>query len=112
MVITVGLGLVGAAGADEAANADVYAATTATCFSDDAAATACAAGEIADVTINTERDGHLPFRGQTLPHNAVASTIGWKVPATGYVPEERQRSRPPSPQPGVYDVRLLRALRR
>src|SRR5262245_14253228 len=82
MVGTVGLGVVGAAGADQAADANVYARDGAVnCFSDDPAAAQCSAGETAEVTINAGEKVTFHFVG-SLPHNAVGSS--WQAPASGY----------------------------
>lgn len=75
--VTAGLWVVGVAGADEAANADVYARDS--CFSDDPAPTPCAVGETAAVTIESGEKVTFHFEGDQ-PHNAIGSS--WKVPNT------------------------------
>jgi plastocyanin len=77
VAVTAGLGVASAAGADGAANADIYARDS--CFSVDAAATQCAAGETADVTIASGEKVTFHFEGDQ-PHNAIGSS--WKVPNT------------------------------
>jgi hypothetical protein len=83
IAITAGLGIVGAAGADEAANADIYVRGDpgggVNCFSDDATPAPCTAGETAVVTINTNETVTFHFEGE--PHNAIGnSPVPWKVP--------------------------------
>ena len=73
MAVTVGLGVVGAAGADQAATADVYARDdaggTPRCFSTDPDAEQCATDETATVTINTGDTVTWHFERASATHN-------------------------------------------
>jgi plastocyanin len=99
--ITVGLGIVGAAGADQAADGHVYARGdgSVNCFSDDPSAMACTQGETADVTINAGEKVTFHFEG-TVQHNAVGSS--WQAPPSGYASPGTTYD-VPFPNGGDYD---------
>ena len=102
IAITAGLGAVGAAGADDAANAHVYARDpSGLCFSNDPAST-CPAGEAANVTINVGETVTFHFEDTSLQHNAVGSSpVAWQVPAAGGYLEEGSEAKTFT-QPGDY----------
>ena len=109
MAITVGLGLVGAAGADEAATPTSTCATT--------AGTDCTptpphvhARETADVTINTGDTVTCHFVRQHRTHNAVGRPGRWKVPDAPRSRAERHATYTKTfTQPGDIHVRLRAA---
>lgn len=86
-VVTIAAGWAagGGAGADEAANADIYARDVGgvLCFSVDPAATQCAPGEKADVKIEPGETVTWHFDGSTMPHNAAGTSNEWRVPEDG-----------------------------
>lgn len=90
IVVTVALGGVGAAGADQAVDAHVYArdnaAGTVYCFSTDQAS-ACPAGEEANVQIQPGEKVTFHFDGSNFGHNAAEASTppAWKEPPTGFV---------------------------
>jgi plastocyanin len=107
IVITAGLGIVGAAGADEAANADVYVTeASGPCFTTVAAKPQCDVGEVANVTINTGETVTWHFDGSATFHNAESSNAVPADPAwegySGTFVTGGSYSRPFN-QPGSYE---------
>ena len=97
IIVTVGLGVVGAAGADQAANATSTRSTAADCASPRTPST-CPAGGPADVTINPARRVTCHFDNPDRPHNAVAKRhpVAWPI---------RRRTERDHPDEGSYPKR-------
>jgi hypothetical protein len=101
IAMTVGLGVVGAAGADQPANKDVYARENGAifCFSTDPAST-CPSGEAGDVTIDPNDSVTWHFDGAPSDHNVAdaGTPPAWQstYPTIGTYARSY-------PDPGTYD---------
>jgi plastocyanin len=86
IVVTVALGGVGAAGADERDDALVHARENAAgnvfCFTTDATST-CAAGNEADVRIQPGEKVTWTWTNSSQPHNVASNPPAWKYPENG-----------------------------
>jgi plastocyanin len=106
VAITIGLGIAGAAGADQAAPAHISVSeTNGPCFTTTEAKPACDDDEVADVSISTGESVTWHFDGSATYHNAessndVAADPTWE-PYAGEFVNTGSYSRPFN-QPGVY----------